>query len=746
MTSWLIGAEIGPSGQIVWAAAEWVVVVAVGAALLAWVLSWFGERPLLARLAELLAWGLALAGLVVAVARPVWVEESGRREPGRLAVLVDGSRSMSVIEGGRPRHEAVAPILASLEGSDVDVYHFGGELRAGAPVGYDLGSTDLESALDALSDRVAGERLAGVVVLTDGLDRGLLRRRFQRDQDPTAPEVPGPLTVYQIGRPGDLKDLSVRSVETGGFAFRSEPFTLTAGLLGTGYEGRRITASLTRDGRPVTSRSVVLDAKGEAEVAFVVQPDAVGRFAYEVSVPVLEGDAVPSNNTAPVVVQVVRDRMNVLQVAGAPSFDVKFLRRFLKGDPSVDLVSFFILRTTEDIQGTNYSDRELSLIQFPYADLFSTELHRFDIIIFQNFDHERYFQRDADTLLDNIRKFVEEDGKGFVMTGGDLSFDLGGYGGTYVETMLPVDLGVSGRQADERPVRPALTDEGRRHPITRLVSEPDENEQWWARLPELDGVNVVRGASPGATVLLTHPELKGGDGNPMPMLAVAEAGKGRAMALTVDSSWKWSFGEAAEGRGNQAYLRFWKNAFRWLIKDPSTSRVLVDTPRENYGLGDTVRVVVRARDQGFAALARADVVVTVDGPGGRSVLEGTTSADGEVALELPAADRGAHRVRATVRHRGADVGDADTVYAVTTRDPELDEVIPDEAFLRWLTASVDGKAFGPGETGAPLRDDAAGRMVWDRRETPLWRAPGLMLWIGLFGGIGWIVRRRSGMR
>lgn len=747
MIELLTGSKLGPAGELAWLAPEWVVLVAAGGALLAWALSWFGERPVAVRLLELLLWGLALAGLVVALARPAWVEEEGRQEPGRLAVLIDASRSMQVQEQGEPRYKAVDRVLRNISGDDIDFYHFGGELRSGLPSSYDLTTTDIESALSTLADRVAGEKLSGVVLITDGLDRGLLRRRFQREEKPAPPRVPGPLTVYQIGTPGDLKDLAVRSVDTGGFAFRSEPFTIAARLSSTGYAGRRVTVTLTRDGQPVTARSVRIDDSGEAEVVFDVRPEAVGRFAYEVSVPVFDDDAVPSNNVAPVVVQVVRDRMSVLQVAGAPSFDVKFLRRFLKGDPSVDLVSFFILRTEEDIAGTDYRNHELSLIQFPYSELFSTELKRFDIIIFQNFDHERYFRPgEADRLLDNIRRFVEEDGKGFVMIGGDLSFDLGGYGGTFVENMLPVDLGVRGAQADSRPVRPALTDEGRRHPITRLVTEPAENDEWWGRLPELTGVNKVRGASSGATVLLEHPALKGDDGRAMPILAVSEAGRGRAMAFTGDASWRWSLGEAAQGRGNQAYLRFWKNSFRWLIQDPSTNRVTVDTPRENYGIGDTVRVIVRARDTGFAPLPRADVSVKVRGPGGVRELTGVTTADGEIALELLAEERGAHRVEARVTNRGQLIGEEDTVYAVTTRDPELDEVIPDTAFLQWLATSVDGTFVGPGDRATPLRDPTSGRTVWDRRETPLWRAPGLILWIGLFGGLAWIVRRRAGMR
>lgn len=747
MIDWLVGAELGSSGQLVFATEGWIVILAGVLALGGVVMAWLGDRPWAARIVELLLWSGALAGVVFAIARPTWLEEEGRVEPGRMAVLVDASRSMGVLEDGEARSAQVAPILDRLRDDDVDVYYFGDDLKVGEPGAYDLSGTDLEGALAALSERVAGERLSGVAVITDGLDRGLLRRRFQREEAPVPPAVPGPLTVYQVGSRGDLKDLSIRSVDSGGFAFRTEDFTISATLHGLGYEGQIVTASLSRDGRPVTERRVALDDEGRGDVLFTVSPDAVGRFTYEVSVPVDDGDAVPSNNVAPVVVRVVRDRITVLQVAGAPSWDVKVMRRFLKGDPSVDLVSFFILRTQQDIRGTSYDDDELSLIQFPYDDLFSEELQRFDVVIFQNFDHQNYFGRaDADRLLDNIRRFVEEDGKGFVMIGGDRSFDMGGYSGTHVEQMLPVDLGAPKPFFDDEGFRAQLTDDGRRHPITRLAASPEENAVWWERLSMNDGVNLVQRASTGATVLLAHPTLTDAGGEPMPVLSVAEAGKGRSMALTVDTSWRWSFTEASAGRGNQAYLRFWKNSFRWLVKDPSTSRVTVDTPRENYGLGDTVRIIVRARDTGFAPLPRAQVVATIEGPGGKAVLDGLTSSDGEVALELPAEVRGAHRIDVEVRAGGALVGTDNTVYAVTTRDPELDEVAPDAAFLTWLAAATEGAYHGPDDFGAPLRDPNSGRTVWEPRETPLWRAPLLGFGILLFGGLAWIVRRRSGLR
>jgi len=746
MDFWLNG-TLGSAGSLTWTAPQWVILVVVTGCLIAWAASLVGKRAALARAFEVCAWGAALLGMAVALSGPVWVEEEGRTVAGRLAVVVDGSRSMSVMEDGAPRHEGVDDVLEYIQRSnpDVDVYHFGDDLAIGSPDTYDLSGSDLEGALDALSERVAGEKLAGVVVVTDGLDRGLLRRRFQKEESPAGPTLPGPLTVYQIGTVGEVLDLAVRSVDSGGYAFIRSPFKISAELEGLGYENRKVTATLWMDGAPLMTEDIVIGGDGKAEVQFDVVPEEAGRFTYSVSLPVYEGDAVPANNSMPIAVKVVRDRIRVLQVAGAPSWDVKFLRRFLKGDPSVQLVSFFILRTQRDLM-TSYDDRELSLIAFPYKRLFDQDLWTFDVVIFQNFDHQPYFSFDSSMLLQNLAKYVEEGGA-LVMVGGDRSFSLGKYGGTPLADVLPVTIPRQALGPDLNQFTPQLTDEGIRHPLTRLAGDAIENRAWWDRMSPMDGTNILSGTTPDAAVLLTHPSRTTENGEPMPILSVREVGAGRTMALTVDSSWRWSLTEAAEGRGNQAYLRFWKNAIRWLMKDTTVARVTVDTPRENYAVGDDVRVVTRVRDPGFAPMEGAKVEAVIDAAGHAMKLEGKTNADGEIVLTLPAERRGTHRITVlATADEGGEVGAATTVFAVTTRDPELDEVSPDETFLLWLAGSTGGKYYGAGQLGPPVTDPDAGRVVWERTETSLWRAPALALWIVTFAGLAWIVRRRSGLR
>lgn len=745
MIRWLLGGNPGASGSLVWTGSDAAVAVAAVLALGALVLALRGRRSLTSAVFEGLCWALALAGVVVALARPVWLEEEGRTEPGRVAVLVDGSSSMGVREGSQTRGEEALEILDRLGSRDVEVFHFGDQLASGRPGGFELPGTDFESALAALDDRYAGEQLAGVVLISDGLDRGLLRRRFLKDENPVPPNVPGPLTVFQVGRAGAVKDLSVRFVDAGGYAYVHTPFRIRADLLGLGFEGQEVKADLLVDGATVRSKRVTLDDEGRGEVVFEVTADRAGRFTYLVQVPDYEDDAVAANNALPVVVRVVRDRIRVLQVAGSPSWDVKFLRRFLKGDPSVDLVSFFILRTQRDLS-RGWDEKELSLIRFPYEQLFDEDLKTFDLVIFQNFDHKPYFATKSSQLLQSLHDYVAKDGHAMVMIGGDRSFSLGAYGTTPINDILPVSVAKTGVTPDPESFQPKLTEAGKRHPVSRLVSDLTENELWWSRLQPMDGTNTGVLARPSSTVLLTHPTLLTERGTPLPVLSVREAGAGRTMAFTADSSWRWSLSEAAQGRGNQAYLRFWKGAIRWLVRDPTTARVTVDTSRENYGLGDEVRVVVRARDADFAPMVGGTVSVVVRSGAERWTLEGVTGDDGEAVLAFPTERRGAHRVDVTVTEEGHRPEEASTVFAVTSRDPELDEVAPDADFLQWLARRTDGAYYAAGERGTVQRDPSAGRTLWDRRELPVWRSPLVALWVGLFAGIAWIIRRRSGLK
>src|SRR5262249_20098525 len=163
---------------------------------------------------------------------------------------------------------------------------------------------------------------------------------------------------------------------------------------------------LKRDGLVIKQTTAHIGgALSESRVAFELVPERVGKYVYEGSVPVLPPETVAENNQPALLLRATRDKTRVLQVAGRPSWDERALRGFFKADPNVDLISFFILRTYDDIQAV--PTEEMSLIPFPTEELFEQELGSFDVIILQDFEFARYGIR---PYLDNIRAYAENGG------------------------------------------------------------------------------------------------------------------------------------------------------------------------------------------------------------------------------------------------------------------------------------------------------------------------------------------------
>jgi uncharacterized membrane protein len=681
----------------------------------------------------------AIFAMIWAAAGPVWVEGAGKELPGRTVVLIDNSASMGLEEDGVARGATIEARLKAAGLQDARRFLFVGDLQAWKQPDWSGDDTDVGVALRAIAERYAGERLRTVALLTDGLDRGALREQWLATGTMEVPDLPGPLTVYTIGGLDEISDTAIRTVRTGGFAFIRAPFKISVEIVGD-VGGQEIPVTLSSEGRLVARRRVTLEEDGTATVDFEVTPARAGRFSYEVTIPVEKDDVVPQNNQASVVVRVVRDRMRVLQVCGAPSLDQKFLRLLLKQDPSIDLVSFFILRTERDIP-SGYSTDELSLIAFPYERLFTEDLSTFDLVILQNFDYAPYFRWNADTLLENIADYVRGGGS-LVMIGGDRSFDLGQYAGTAVEEILPVKLGVAGDSVDLTSISPVVTQAGSRHPITRILPDMEENLALWERIAPLDGINRSNGVVPGAAVLLEHPTSKDPSGRALPVLAVRSVGLGRSMAVMGDATWRWSFTEAGRGQGNQAYLRFWKNALRWLVGE--SGRVSLDVAVDNVRKGQPARLTARVRDEAFANRADVPVQLVLNDGVEELTYDGVTGSDGEARFDVISPRSGAWRASLVVD--GTPALEAQTVFAVTSRIPELDETRPDVAFLKALSLATDGLWVAADDDRAPLSDATASRTVSERVETSLWNHPIIPVVMALFASASWWVRRRGGGR
>lgn len=734
------------------------------AALLIIALGWRASERISSPWRRALLLGLRTGGVAAALAlflEPALELRQVAREPNRVAVLVDVSQSMALRDGKKapPRAEVARALLdRSAPAFErwrrdhiIDFYTFAAtldpssEARAGAgePIGP---ATLLREALEQTRARYDGADLAGVVVISDGTATGDFRdgaidgpsREFLHSLDTR-------VHTAWIGDPG-LKDVAIHRVLADEFAFARTVVKVDAVVRSTGYGPRRVPVSLSSEGKLIRKLWVDLPAgAGETTVSFEFTPPRVGKYVYEIATPVADDEAVDSNNQRAFVLRVIRDKIRVLQVAGQPTWDVRALRLMLKQNPNVDLISFFILRTNDDLQAV--PPEEMSLIPFPTRELFAEELPSFDVIVLQNFDFQPY---GIGVYLDNIRRYVE-DGGGLIMLGGRLSFSSGLYDGTPVARALPVELLPStlpeAQLLDTGEFVPRLTKAGRYHPIAALRYDDTDNEATWKSLPPLQGVNLLAGAAPDATVIAVHPTLKTRAGDPMPVMVAGEYEDGRTLAVTTDTLWHWGFvAAAAPGDDGRSYHKLWENAIRWVIQDPELRHLHVETDAPTYYAMQPVRVEVRLQNRDYSPRADGEVALRIEPVEGGDVVEAkaVTNAAGEGAHELAGLPPGVYRVEASATV-GARRARAVDLFLVRPGSAELDEPAASPRALEAVSAATGGQFLGRVDALPADLDFEPPRVARvDRRaEVELWSRSWLLAAALLLLGLEWGLRQRT---
>jgi uncharacterized membrane protein len=742
---------------------SWVLALLAGALLLGILLASLGLRrePSVARRLVLLALrSVAGAAALFLLLEPGLRTLQVARVKNRVAVLVDRSASMGlpVSPKGGTRSAAVADALVRMgpglkaleERFSVEVVGFEpallpvseAMLRSTPAPGQ---RTDLLGALRALraTDTGGSRKLSGVLLFSDGADNTELQAGVSSRAKAELSALGFPVSTVQVGDP-TLLDVALENLKVDDFAFVRNAVGVEAELRVRGLPGRDVPVVLEREGQVLGTKTVhVTGADETVPVSFAFTPDQTGRFVYTLSAPVFPGEAVIENNSRSFVLKVIRDRVRVLLVVGRPSWDERFLRGLLRQDANVDLVSFYILRTSSDDTQTRNPERELSLIPFPMEEIFDAKLSTFDVVIFQNFGHA-----DPQLSIAQYERKLEQyvsNGGALVAIGGDRAFGDGRTSYPILDRALPVDA--IGQPANIAPYHVHLTAEGQRHPVTSVLPTPSASVAAWDELPAGSGVNLVR-AKPGATVLLDHPGLLL-DGKPAPVLALWEHGRGRAMALMTDDSWTWAFTVHRNGDPSRLYDRFWGNALRWLVRDPDLTTLQVAADPPSVEPGTPVGAVVTAREADYQPAVGAEVTVELSSVRGHQVVatgRATTGADGTAHLVLPAQPAGAYRIHAVARSGERVLGEGEDAVAVRTLGPELTDATVRVDLLSALARDTGGRAYQlplDGLPNFPLLDPPVVE-VGRSKDKPLWDRWQWLLLLATALGLEWVLRRRFG--
>ncbi len=680
---------------------------------------------------------LAIAVLVAFALNPSLVTTQVHKLSPAIAIVVDTSDTMgqSTVDDPATRLDKVKalltegqlPLLRSLgDKFDVSVYGLSDSLRpleygdlAGLTAGGNKG--DVAEALQALS-----AKNSVAVLFSDGN----LRWSTSRGQQLST------LTVA-VGNPKTYRDILITEVSAPALAFRGREVVIDITVKSYGYQGMTLPVLLQDSGKLLAVRDVRLQTDpAELTTSLSFVSDELGRKDLKISIPQQVGENIFTNNQINLTINVVRDKTRILMVSGSPSMNYRFMRVALKSDPSIDLLSFVILRTPSDI--LNVPPHEQSLIPFPVETLFLKELTTFDLLIFDNFNYSLFLSPD---YLESIRSFVESGG-GFALIGGPNLYNEGRDRLSPLGDILPFRFVEEEFYRRDSPVGLRLTRAGAEHPLMRVADDFSEDAnglfRFWQQLPPLDGINLfeVKGS---ADVL-----LESADGIAWPILTVADYRKGRVLAIASDYAWKWYMGMVASGKGNQFYLRLVHRMVRWLTKDPGLDPVQIILPETAAVAGQEIDVRIRYHGEDPSPRSDAAVSFSIFNPEGVKIpsqLKPTAQRREHLVSFLPRKG-GIYRIRVET-----PFGNLEESMVVAGPLESLDAA-PDHDQLKKIAASTGGKYLAPGDDLLSEIEEyarKAEKKFVEEKHLPIWATPFVMAIVLALLSSEWYFRRRWGL-
>ena len=639
--------------------------------------------------------------LLLALLDPASRYERRDSAQGTLAVLVDTSSSMDVVDDGkRSRLERARALVDAIRhrvpsGVKVQALAFDTRLRdslpASLPTGVRPGDPGVVLQSVATDPRLTGA--IGVVALTDGGDESFTF--------PVAPSVS--LSIIGMGSLGDEQEktwnnIAVAEVRAPSSAEVHLDFSIDADLQAQAAQPSfaehlgKVPVLLEQageiGGKPgwseISRQSVDL-THGRAQVSFKQNADQPGLRRYRVSMPEISGEVSALDNSQVVAVEVREQSLHVLYFTRELGVEFKALRQELARDPGVTFTALF--RTLTAAAGDRYTlqgDRlegDSGLEKgFPSS---AQALTRYGCVVLGSFPASGWKAEEMAALVDYISK-----GGALVVLGGEQSFAGGGYGGTPLATVLPWVLSESPNAFRRGTFVVTVPVAALSHPAMAGI-QPLLQSSLTSAAAAVDSVNVVGALKPGATPLLETVI----DGRPQVLAAIQSFGKGKVAAIATNTLWRLAH---AGTEGSSAYGRMWRQLVRFAADVGDQSHLArVQWDKDHYRPGDEAVASITVLTTGGSS-PRMSATLLAEGASEPTTVavESMPGATGTSRARLHFGERGDYHFRLVIYQDERVVDTYDKVIAVMPRLGEGNRLRVDDAMLKAATTAI-GATYVP---------------------------------------------------
>ena len=398
----------------------------------------------------------------------------------------------------------------------------------------------ISQQLAKILSRFRGDRLAAIILLSDGLD--------QSTEPMDASKLGVPFYVPELEEPGEPIHTELLDFTVGETSYPKRvtvhwKTSITAAIKRlSGSQAAAFPVQLMQNGTVLQEEPVAFAEKETTRrISFQIEPAELGPQLYELRIAPQE-DENSTNNRKEILIEVTDNKQRILYLEGTPRWEFKFLKRSLLAEQNLQLHAFVKFGDGSFISfdETNSGD--------PMPALSHDTLKDYKAVIIGDLTASALNETEASGLC----KFVE-DGGALLMLGGVNAYKQDGIAFIKgLSTIMPATYQTGGSMKEGR-FSVDFTPEGR--VVSAFTSLAEEG-----RFPPL--LTIWGPVKPGP---FTSTYLAAADGTPL--LLARQAGQGRTAMILSDSLWRWQMGGSDGEGGKGLYGRFITQLLYWLCPD-----------------------------------------------------------------------------------------------------------------------------------------------------------------------------------
>jgi len=688
---------------------------------------------------------LTLAILLFMFLRPVLNISTVLPQDSYMAVVLDNSASMAIKDDGKTTRADT--LQKQFEDSSffkrlsdkfkVRIYRFDKDaerIEKLDQMTYNGTRTRLEAVTDLLHQELGTVPLAGVVLITDGADNA-----SQKFSESLARLENRHIPFYTVGVGTDqiVQDAEIIKVTAPREMLKESTAVVDVSFRSHGFSGQEGRLRVHEKDMPDKVEPIKFGADGEItqkSIDIPVKNEGSRVFSFSIEV---KDDRIPQNNSLDALITVSNSHPKILYIEGEPRWEFGFLRRAIADDKNLQMDT--ILREAPNKWFTQGAEDSKALIGdgFPKKP---EDLYQYKGVIIGSLEAP-YFSKDQQ---DMIVDYVKNRGGGFLMLGGKNSFSGGHYQNTPIAEILPVQLTPESLDMVQM-VKLMVTDLGKTNPIMKLSPDAAANTKTWDSIPALADFNKTLDAKAGAVVLARGPAGSGEGGAGPIILAYQRYGRGRSMAFTSDTSWHWRMQLDSK---DKTFEVFWRQVLRWMVNS-SPDPVMVNTDKDTYLPGESVKLTADVNDKTFKRLPSARTIVKITDPAGAVQtlpMDWNGSEEGAYQTQINAGPEGIYQIQVEATQGEQSLGTYRTAFQVKDRPVEFYNASLDSNALKSIAGQTGGRYYPLAKLG-DVPDDAiyvegASSFV---EQKELWDVPILFMLLCASLGGEWLWRKQKGL-